>query len=133
MRLTWQSISTAPSSLTACLLAVDAVLRGTRLAERGISAFMDGFLRGAVEAFKSKLGVTPDQRLGGDVQHEHQEHEDERRRPRELDEVRERAPGKVVDEHGERGDRRTELAVEPVVAEERREEQRRGFAHGARE
>src|SRR5260370_1049448 len=69
--------------------------------------------------------------LCDDVAHEDEEHQDQRGGPGDLDLVAERRGGEIVDEHGQRGDRLHRVARQPVVAEQGREQKRRGLAGGA--
>ena len=77
------------------------------------------------------------QTLSDQIGAEHEQDEHEGRGPGELHLVLKRHPGEVVDQHRERRGRLIDVDVaarpEPVVAEERREQQRRGFAGRARD
>src|SRR5215510_9365944 len=68
-------------------------------------------------------GTTPAEQAASDIDDEHHEHEDERRRPGQLDLGFERHAREVVDQDGQRrgGPHEAELAVleQPVIAEER--------------
>src|SRR5690349_21619321 len=118
MRFTRQSMTTLASSASGASRAT-----GGAFTTFGALSGMSMFIGRSPTLFPSVFLRAPDDDLRRHVQDQDQAHEHERRRPRELREMREGAARKVVDEHGERSDRRAELAVEPVVAEEGREEQ----------